>query len=67
MLVDSVLSLVPVAAEVEAVGSENGGHQLEDGQRHAAGVDLLENLADGLFGSIPQKLDQWEFDSSGIA
>ena len=44
--------------QVEAIGGENGGDELEDRQRDAPGVDPLEDLADGLSGSVPQQLDR---------
>ena len=42
---------------MEIVGGECRGQQLEHGQRHASGVHLLEDLADGLLRRVPPQLD----------
>lgn len=47
----------PVLAQVELVGSEGSGEQFEHGQGYATGIHLLENLADGLAGSLLAELD----------
>jgi hypothetical protein len=43
----SLLPSFPVIAQVEFIGREGCRHQLEDGERHATGIDLLEHLAHG--------------------
>ena len=58
LLVQALFAVLPVLSQVELVRREGGGHQLEDGQRHAAGVHLLEDLADGLLARVPRQLDR---------
>ena len=46
--------------QVELVCGEGRGEQFEDGQRDAAGVDLLEHLAYRLARGIPFEFDNRE-------
>jgi hypothetical protein len=47
----------PVIAEVEAVGRPRGGNKLQDRERNAAGVYLLEYEADGFLRGFLFQLD----------
>jgi len=42
-----LLPRLPVITKIEFIGREGCRHQLEDGERHATGIDLLEDLAHG--------------------
>ena len=56
-LLEARFPFVPVISKLEVVGRERGGEQLEDGKRHAAGVDTFEYQADSLLRSLPLELD----------
>lgn len=49
---------VPVVTEVEVVCGVGRGQQLEDRQRHTAGVDLLEDLAHSFLRRRARQLDR---------
>lgn len=48
---------LPVVTQIEFIGCEGGRHQLENGERHAAGIDLLEHLAHGFAWRVLSQLD----------
>lgn len=50
--------LLPVVAQIEVVSRVGRRQQLEDRQRHAARIDLLEHLADSLLRRRPGELDR---------
>src|SRR6185436_8893948 len=53
-------SAEPVISQVESVGSPRCRDELEDRERHAPRVHLLEDDADGLLRRLPLQADDWE-------
>ena len=54
-----LLPLLPIFAQREIMHGEHCRHELEDRQRNAARIDILEHLANGFFWGVLIEQNNW--------